>query len=66
MLDWHSCQICYPLEIKILLLLLLLAMIRSVGILRNSFPNLWRFRLLQEIYVRIAANVSDSLVTYGG
>ena len=24
MSDWHSCQICYPLEIKILLLLLLL------------------------------------------
>ena len=24
MLDLHSCQICYPLEIKILLLLLLL------------------------------------------
>ena len=24
MLDWHSCQICFPLEIKILLLLLLL------------------------------------------
>ena len=24
MLDWHSCQICYPLEIKTLLLLLLL------------------------------------------
>ena len=24
MLDWHSCQICYPLKIKILLLLLLL------------------------------------------
>ena len=23
MLNWHSCQICYPLEIKILLLLLL-------------------------------------------
>ena len=23
MLDWHSCQICYPHEIKILLLLLL-------------------------------------------
>ena len=21
MLDWHSCQICYPLEVKILLLL---------------------------------------------
>ena len=24
MLDWHSCQLCYPLEIKLLLLLLLL------------------------------------------
>ena len=24
MLDWHSCEICYPLEIKLLLLLLLL------------------------------------------
>ena len=23
MLDWQSCQICYPLEIKLLLLLLL-------------------------------------------
>ena len=23
MLDWRSCQICYPLEIKILLLLLI-------------------------------------------
>ena len=22
MVDWHSCRICYPLEIKILLLLL--------------------------------------------
>ena len=22
MLDWHSCQICHPLEIKLLLLLL--------------------------------------------
>ena len=24
MLDWHPCQICYPLEIKLLLLSLLL------------------------------------------
>ena len=24
MLDWYSCQTCYPLEIKILLILLLL------------------------------------------
>ena len=22
MLDWHTCQICYPVEIKLLLLLL--------------------------------------------
>ena len=28
MLDWHSCQICYPLEIKILLLLLLRPSVR--------------------------------------
>ena len=27
MLDWHSCQICYPHEIKILLLLLVLLLI---------------------------------------
>ena len=27
MLDWHSCQICYPLEKRILLLLLLLFII---------------------------------------
>ena len=27
MLDWHSCQICYPLEIKILLLLSLLLLL---------------------------------------
>ena len=39
MLDWHSCQICYPLEIKILLLLLLLQMI-SVYILLTNIPVL--------------------------
>ena len=27
MLDWHTCQICYPLEIKLLLLLLLLLLL---------------------------------------
>ena len=26
MLDWHSCQICYPFEIKFLLLLLLISL----------------------------------------
>ena len=30
MLDWHSCQICYPLEIKLLLLLLLLLSYRRI------------------------------------
>ena len=29
MLDWHTCQICYPLEIKLLLLLLLLLSLAS-------------------------------------
>ena len=24
MLDWHSCQICYPLEIKLLLVLIII------------------------------------------
>ena len=28
MLDWNSCQICYPLEIKLLLLLLLDPIVR--------------------------------------
>ena len=28
MLDWHSCQICYPLEIKILLLLCMYILLR--------------------------------------
>ena len=31
MLDWHSCQICYPLEIKILLLSLLLQKLCEKG-----------------------------------
>ena len=30
MLDWHSCQIYYPFEIKILLLLLLLLFIKEI------------------------------------
>ena len=34
MLDWHSCQICYPLEIKILLLLLL-----PMRIVLNFYPH---------------------------
>ena len=35
MLDWHSCQICYPLEIKLLLLLL-----SDEITLANPFENL--------------------------
>ena len=27
MLDWHSCKICHPLEIKLLLLLLLMVLL---------------------------------------
>ena len=30
MLDWHSCQICYHLEIKIFLLLLLLLLFHQI------------------------------------
>ena len=30
MLDWHSCQICYPLEIMLLLLLLLLLLLSFI------------------------------------
>ena len=29
MLDWHSCQICYPLEIKLLLLLFIIIIIEK-------------------------------------
>ena len=50
MLDWHSCQICYPLEIKLLLLfasnndklthmsffLFFYFFCRSIGVLRSS------------------------------
>ena len=28
MLDWHLCQICYPLEIKLLLLLFIIVFIK--------------------------------------
>ena len=36
MLDWHSCLICYPFEIKLLLLLLLLLYDIIAGTLRFS------------------------------
>ena len=44
MLDWHSCQICYPLELKLLLLFALhydkymssFLFGRSIGVLRSS------------------------------
>ena len=48
MLDWHSCQICYPLEIKSLLLFashndklthiffFFFFFCRSIGVLRSS------------------------------
>ena len=42
MLDWHSCQICYPLEIKILLLLLLLLYF-PIPYPYSHFPSLRRF-----------------------
>ena len=38
MLDWHSCQICYPLETKLLLLLLLLLQFVTQAPI-NVFPQ---------------------------
>ena len=39
MLDWHSCQICYPLEIKILLLSLLLLLLSSQNFISRRFDG---------------------------
>ena len=54
MLDWHSCQICYPLEIKILLLLLL-KIPHSVQALFNVFIDIEyamnKNRLVANIYI---------------
>ena len=36
MSDWHSCQICFPLEIKLLLLLLLLLLLSVIGDCSNE------------------------------
>ena len=37
MLDWHSCQICYPLAIKLLLVLVLLLWLQK-ALLQVDFP----------------------------
>ena len=43
MLDWHTCQICYPLEIKLLILLLLLLCFICVLILYDvRYVNIHR------------------------
>ena len=34
MLDWHLCQICYPLEVKLLLLLILIEFLGEVRIMK--------------------------------
>ena len=39
MLDWHICQICYPLEIKLLLLLLLMLYCKIIIAVLN-IPNM--------------------------
>ena len=39
MLDWQLCQICYPLEIKLLLLLLLLFVTDLVGKPEDRFSH---------------------------
>ena len=42
MLDWHSCQICYPLEIKILLLKCDAGHFRKT-VLISYFLRFWQF-----------------------
>ena len=46
MLDWHKCQICYPLEIKLLLLLLYFRNTKAggtgLGITRSQISSKWR------------------------
>ena len=43
MLDWHSCQICYPLEIKVLLLLVVVLITFDEDLLLNIlYDNAFR------------------------
>ena len=58
MLDWHSCQICYPLEIKLLSLLLLLLYacfppefkFKTISISQGHFTVKWNFSKLHKNY----------------
>ena len=65
MLDWHSCQICYPLEINLLLSLL-------PCLLKNSNPIKYRQMLLDVDLHEIVRNSRDHSAknkfhyTYGG
>ena len=44
MLDWHSCQICYPFEIKLLLLYIIIIFNKSEKCLlyKLHFPMFWK------------------------
>ena len=46
MLDWHSCQICYPLEIKILLI----SNVESTNVMNSSHGGYCLTRLKSEVH----------------
>ena len=71
MLDWQLCQICYPLEIKLLLLLLLSMWRRLVNDHRIRIPRRKAHRLVRHRYYAQSPNYVwhvdgyDKLKPYG-
>ena len=55
MLDWHSCQICYPFEIKILLLSLLL-----LSSFQGKKQNRWTIKYRSLTYIYSMWSISES------
>ena len=47
MLDWHSCQICYPLEIKLLLFIIIIIII--IIIITTFLENFKSLNILSKI-----------------
>ena len=53
MLDWHSCQICYSLEVKLLLLILSLLFAQMRTRMRFRQPVLMRQGTIKHTYENI-------------
>ena len=62
MLDWHSCQICYPLEIKLLLLLILhlLEMLNNLNFLFHICRQKKEERM-KKLTEKLSADAKDSV-----